>query len=526
MFLRNRKHGAHGDDSEQDAQWTMGPILLGRPGLWSETMGDRRCERLRLAVRMGRMSMNLLSKLSLVHRFLLIGFLVLLAGMALIGTWVGGQIETGVVNGTGIVTNMYLDGAVSPHVQSLASADRLDGADQLALDRMLRGSYLGEHIVALKIWGRNGRLMYNSAEPFLVGQVYPMERPLASAFAGEVRSRIVEKSELASEFKSQHWSRLIETYAPLRAEDDRSVLAVAGFFQAADGLEQSVRVAQWRSWGVNGAVTLAMLVLLATLVRKANHTIAAQQRELGEKVDQLTTLLVQNEHLHERVNRAAARTMALNEQFLRNIATDLHDGPGQGLALASMRIESLADVCGNCGHSAGNGKSVTEDFHTIHLALQSALADLRAILRGLQLPEIEKFSVAETLQRAVDDHQRKTGVAATLAFGHAPKEAPLPVRITLFRVLQESLANGFRHGGGCNQRVSVTGSAGRLNVVVSDDGKGFDPKALKPDGHFGLDWMQERVELMGGSFEVDSSVGQGTMVRVSMPLSQLEHHSG
>ena len=470
--------------------------------------------------------MNLLSKLSLVHRFLLIGFLVLLAGMALIGTWVGGQIETGVVNGTGIVSNMYLDGAVTPHVQSLANADRLDGADQLALDRMLSGSHLGEHIVALKIWGRNGRILYNSAAPSLVGQVYPMERPLASAFAGEVRSRIVEKSELASEFKSLNWSRLIETYAPLRAEGDRTVLAVAGFFQAADGLEQGVSAAQWRSWGVHGAVTLAMLVLLATLVRKANQTIATQQRELGEKVNQLTALLAQNEHLHDRVNRAAARTMALNEQFLRNIATDLHDGPGQGLALASMRIESLADTCGNCGHSAGDNRTVTEDFHTIHLALQSALADLRAILRGLQLPEIEKFSVAETLQRAVDDHQRKTGVAASLAFDDAPEDAPLPVRITLFRVLQESLANGFRHGGGLNQRVLVTGAPGRLGVVVADDGGGFDPGALKADGHFGLDWMRERVELMGGSFDVDSAVGRGTKVRVSMPLSQLEHADG
>ena len=58
---------------------------------------------------------------------------------------------------------------------------------------------------------------------------------------------------------------------------------------------------------------------------------------------------------------------------------------------------------------------------------------------------------------------------------------------------------------------------------MADDGKGFDPKALKPDGHFGLDWMRERVELTGGSFDVDSAVGQGTVVRVSMPLSQLEH---
>jgi hypothetical protein len=470
--------------------------------------------------------MNAFSRLSLVRRFLLIGILILLGGMALIGTWVGSQIETGVISSTGVVTNMYLDGAISPHVQSLAGGERLDDADRVALDRMLSGTHLGGHIVALRIWGRNGRIIYDSTDPSAVGTVYAMERPLASAFSGEVRSRIVEKAELQNVLKDDRWSRLIETYTPLRAEGGDKVLAVAGFFHAAEGLEQSVRTAQLRSWGVHGAITLAMLALLATLVRKANDTITATQRELKEKVAQLTALLEQNEHLHDKINRAAARTMALNEQFLRNIATDLHDGPGQGLALASMRIEALADVCGNCEHSVGRNGNVSEDFRTIHVALQSALADLRAILRGLQLPEIEQLSLAETVQRAVDDHQRKTGVSVALALNNAPGSAPLQVRITLFRVLQESLANGFRHGGGRNQRVSVSGSATEVSVEVADDGPGFDPKALKADGHFGLDWMRERVELLGGNFEVRSAQGQGAVVRVLLPLTQLEYSDG
>ena len=470
--------------------------------------------------------MNAFARLSLVRRFLLIGFLILLGGMALIGTWVGSQIETGVISGTGIVTNMYLDGAIAPNVQSLAAGDHLEDADRVALDRMLSGTHLGEHIVALKIWGRNGRIIYDSADPSAVGSIYAMEKPLALAFAGEVRSHIVEKSEQAKVFNNGRWPRLVETYTPLRADSDRTVLAVAGFFHTAEGLDQSVRAAQLRSWGVHGTITLAMLVLLATLVKKANDTIAATQRQLNEKVDQLTALLAQNEHLHERINRAAARTMALNEQFLRNIATDLHDGPGQGLALASMRIGALGEVCGNCEHSIGQGGSVREEFHTVQQALQSALTDMRSILRGLQLPEIENLSLAETLQRAAADHQRKTGVAVPVTLRNAPESAPLPVRITLFRVLQESLANGFRHGGGRNQRVSVSGSDGEVSVEVADDGPGFDPGALKVDGHFGLDWMRERVELLGGNFEVKSAPGRGAVVRASLPLMQLAYSNG
>ena len=71
---------------------------------------------------------------------------------------------------------------------------------------------------------------------------------------------------------------MIETFAPIRADSDNSVLAVAGFYQTAQGLEQGVRSAQLRSWAVHGAVTLVMLVLLTTLVKKANNTIDAQQQ--------------------------------------------------------------------------------------------------------------------------------------------------------------------------------------------------------------------------------------------------------
>ena len=462
-----------------------------------------------------------LTQLSLVRRFVLTGLLVLLAGMALIGTWVGRQIEAGVINSTGVVTSLYLDGAISPRLQSLASGGALEDADRLALNRLLTGSQLGEHVVALKIWGREGRIIFNSPDPSLVGSRFVMQRPLAEAFEGAVRSRVVDIDDLEDQLKNPKWFRLIETFAPIRAQSDNSVLAVVGFYQTAQNLEREVRSAQLRSWTAHGAVTLVVLILLTTLVKRAHNTIEAQQRELNEKVTQLTALLTQNEQLHERVSRAAARTTALNERFLRHVATDLHDGPGQCLALASMRIESLSEFCGNCEHSAGRERSVAEDFSTVHLALQSALADLRAILRGLQLPEIEQLSVTETLQRAIVDHERKTGLEVALTLHELPGTAPLPVRITLYRLLQESLANGFRHGGGRNQRVSASGSAGQLQVEVADDGRGFDPASPNTGGHFGLDGMRERVQLLGGDFEVTSAPNRGTVIRASLPLVQL-----
>jgi hypothetical protein len=142
--------------------------------------------------------MNALFNLSLVHRFLLMGFCVLVAAMAFIGTWVGGQIQSGIMNGMGVMTDLYLDGAISPHLQSLANGGTLEPADRIALDRKLASTHLGEHIVALKIWGLDGRIIFNSADPSLAIGGRPAKRPPAGAFAGEVSSRIISPAEFDS----------------------------------------------------------------------------------------------------------------------------------------------------------------------------------------------------------------------------------------------------------------------------------------------------------------------------------------
>ena len=462
-----------------------------------------------------------LSRLSLLHRFLLTGFAVLLGGMAVIGTWVSNEIEKGVISGTGVVTSIYLNSAISHHLQSLAGGGRINDADRVALDRELASTHFGDRVVALRVWTRDGRIVYSSANPLLVGRKFPVTAALAAAVRGEVRTQVAKQSDLEIQLGARRSSLLIETYAPIRGDNDGSIIAVAELYQTADDLVQDVRAAQWRNWGVQAAVTLAILALFSALVKRANDTIVLQQRELKEKLAQLTTLLAQNELLHERVSRAAARTTALNERVLRHVAADLHDGPGQGLALALMRIESVAKMWGN-GTGAVGGDSVAEEFRTVHLALQSALVDLRAIVRGMYLPEIEPLSVSETIQRAVSEHERKSNVVVALNLNEVPAEAPLPVRMTLFRVLQESLSNGFRHGGGNDQRVTVASSGDQLIVEVADAGKGFDPKTVKTGGHLGLIGMRERVEVLGGSFEVKSAPTQGTVVRASLPLSQRE----
>lgn len=463
--------------------------------------------------------MKLAGRLSLVQQVLAGGAIILLAGMLLVGAWVANEIESGVVKRAGLVTALYVDSFVSPLLQSLAGGGALREIDRDDLDGLLSATPLGRQIVLIKVWKPDGVVVYSN-DRTLIGRRFPDKPIRAAAFAGRAHSHITDLQEPEHAALRQRWPRLIETYVPVHHTGGGAVIAVAEFYQRSDDLVQQVSAARLRSWLMVGAATLAMSLLLGGLVRRASNTIIAQQRELREKVTQLTVALAQNDRLRERVQRAGARTTALNEQFLHRVAADIHDGPGQGVALALMRLGPMMEVCGASQAVVCQERRLGDEFRTIQSSLQSALDDLRAICRGLQLPEIEPLSLAETVQRAVRDYERRagTGPAVTVVVKDVPEQVPLPVKITVFRLLQESLANGFRHGGAVDQRVTVGMSGDELEVLVTDGGTGFDPQAAGSEGHWGIAGMRGRVEILGGTFHVQGAPDHGTVVRVSLPV--------
>jgi signal transduction histidine kinase len=454
---------------------------------------------------------------SLSRQFLIASFPILLIGMLLIGTWVAAQITNSVAYRIGGMTGMYVDSFIAPHVQSLSKADDLSAADRAALDQLFIDTPLGEKIASLKIWRRDGRILYSNNKA-LIGRTFPIDDGLNVALAGDVHSEMSDLSDVENEFERKKWSQLIETYVPLHAEGTGTVIAAAEFYHSTDQLARESRAAQVQSWLMLITTVAVMYLLLFALVRRGSKTILEQQGELNDKVTQLTALVSQNDQLHDKVRRAAARTAALNEVFLRRISADLHDGPGQDMGLALMQFESIGETCMVCPGISHGPFSNTEEFRVIRSSLQSAMADLRAISAGLQLPEIDRLSISEIAARAIRDYERKTGSTVTLNIVNGQAPASLSVKITLYRLLQESLTNSFRHANGSAQHVEAKAEGGRLTVEVRDCGTGFNPAAIIPEGHLGLVGMRERVEILGGSFDLQSTVGKGTKIRVTLPL--------
>ena len=453
---------------------------------------------------------------SLSRQFLLISFPVLLTGMLVIGYLMGKQVEESVLHRIGGETGLYVDSFVAPHVQSLVNADELNDAARTALNALLPQTPLGKRIVAFKIWRPDGRILY-STDASLIGRAFPIGEGLTAALGGRVHVEVSDLStdENISELKK--WPRLVETYTPILARGVGKVIAVAQFYQPVDEVMHESAAARRQGWLVLAPTTALMYLLLFILVRRGSQTIDLQRRELNEKVAQLT-LNVQKEQLNDRVRRAAASTTALNENFLRRISADLHDGPGQDLGFALMRFESITDLCSKCLGGPNGRLGVAAALLPIHSAITSALADLRSICANLRLPEIDQLTLNEIATRAVRDYEGKTSVRVALLAADSNPAASLPVKIALYRLLQESLANGFRHAAGAGQRVEIHNEDGWLLVDISDNGPGFDQHAAVKEGHLGLTGMRERVVALGGTFHLQSKPGLGTLIRVNLPL--------
>jgi signal transduction histidine kinase len=447
---------------------------------------------------------------SLARQYFVASLLVVLAGVVVTAAWIGHQIESSVLDRTAGITALYVDSVVSPNLQALAEdGQSLTASDTAALNKLVSTTGLGQDVVLFKIWSVDGRVMY-SADAALVGQYFPVDEGLAQAVQGQVAANMSNLDEPENTDERQRYSRLVQVYAPVRQQSDGRVIAVNEFYLLPDPLDAEIRDAQLRSWAVVALIGLMTYLLLAGIVKRGSDTIRRQQDELQRRLDQ-------NLRLHQRVRQAAGRTTALNEQALRRISADLHDGPAQALALALLRLDELEAPCDD--HTHEQCTRTRNDFATVHTAVRDALTDLRAISSGLRLPELERLSVADVAQRAILDHERRSGTAVERQFEALPEQAPLPIKIALVRTLQEALSNATRHGQGLGVRVLLSATAGVLRLCVSDRGPGFDTRSIENSTRLGMAGMRERTEMLGGTFRVDSAVGAGTSLQIRWPLT-------
>ncbi len=221
-----------------------------------------------------------------------------------------------------------------------------------------------------------------------------------------------------------------------------------------------------------------------------------------------------NDELEGRVQERTAevrflssRLLSTQEEERRRIAIDLHDGIGGLLSAIKYQVEA-----------AQKGKDLGE---TVSL-LQMAIEECRRIQMALRPSLLDDLGLLATFNWLIREFQKRTpGLMVETQFEVEEQAIPAALKTVIFRITQEALNNTTKHSGADRMLLSLRKTGGALVLVIQDNGRGFEiEKALtreSTDRGLGLASMRERTELSGGTFSLESSPGQGTVVQATWP---------
>lgn len=451
--------------------------------------------------------------LTLPGQFLLAGAVVMIAAMIFVGNWVSRRIEDAVVQNSAASAALFMESFISPIGQELAETDTLSPPARQALAEIFDGTALGERVVSYKIWLDDGRIVHAS-DPSLIGQVFEPSDELRAAWSGKVAATFEDLNDLEDEAEAALGIPLLEVYSPLRQVWTGDVIAVAEFYEAAKQLDADLRNARMTSWLVVGGAFLASGVSLFGVVQAGGRTIRVQRQSLTEQLQTTKKISAQNARLRQRVVAASSRATAQTERAIRRIGSDLHDGPAQYLSLASLRLDE----------ALGHQEKSSHDAGLVREALDKALDELRIISRGLALPDLDGLDLPALIKRAVDDHNRQTGLTVIVDLvGADDITLNYAQKLCVFRFLQETLSNATRHAKVEDVTVTVQSTEADLTIMTADAGTGFDttrPREVRTDGGQGLFGLADRAESIGGHLAISSTPGAGTTLTLTLPLEE------
>jgi PAS domain S-box-containing protein len=234
--------------------------------------------------------------------------------------------------------------------------------------------------------------------------------------------------------------------------------------------------------------------------------------------------------IHDVTEEKRAQSRILEEQSVvatfkerERLARELHDGIGQILGYVSIQAQTVIKWINDGNHEKaesllGRLVEVAKDAHT----------DVRESIIDLRSTSDRKWFFIPTLKNYIDKFQSNYGIRTELSLSEGIGENTFDpmVEFQLFRVIQEALTNSRKHSGAHTLRVIMGLDGNMACITITDDGDGFDADQLKSSGssHFGLIFMQERMEQIGGSLKIDSIPGGGTVLSLDVPIR--EKHEG
>ncbi|HZF56836.1 MAG TPA: GAF domain-containing sensor histidine kinase [Rubrobacter sp.] len=240
--------------------------------------------------------------------------------------------------------------------------------------------------------------------------------------------------------------------------------------------------------------------------------LSPEDLQLLYTIGDLLAIAVERARLFDR----SARLGAVEER--NRLAREIHDTLAQGLTATGLQLES-AEAFLETGPDAERARASLS--RALDLT-RSNLEEARRSVLDLRAAPLEGRSLPEALEVLVNRWEAETGVAARFAAVNRARPFPPRVEVALYRVCQEALTNVARHAGAGSASVRLVATPEAVRLVVEDDGCGFDPSRVDADRQ-GLVGMRERVEMLGGTLDVQSAPGgAGSRVEAAAPLEGLD----
>jgi signal transduction histidine kinase len=384
-----------------------------------------------------------------------------------------------VLSGQGVVEPVLRDGVLAGDEEALA-----------ALDQVVQERVLGERVVRVKVWTRDGRIVY-SDEPRLIGAVHALDdSKLEVLETGTARSELSSLDGPENRFE-QGFGELYEVYLPLRTPNGTPLLFET--YQRASAVEATGR----RIWIPFAVLVLVCLLLLWLVQIPLAHRLARRlERSQRER-----------EELLERSLEASA-----DER--RRIAADLHDGVVQDLAGISYSLSATAE------------RAESQPPEATRAAVQEAASGTRETIRELRslLVEIHPPNLrAAGLEAALTDAAARLSASGVdVRLDVVDERLPEETELLFYRAASEALRNVERHARASQVDIGVSAANGTARLAVVDDGAGFTQEARersRAEGHVGLSLLEELAERAGGRLDVSSRDGAGTSFVLEVPVA-------
>lgn len=355
-----------------------------------------------------------------------------------------------------------------------------------AVDRIVQERVLGERVVRVKLWARDGRIVY-SDEPRLVGARFPLDAEKLDVLrSGATNASLTDLSGPENRYERGQGD-LYEVYLPIRAPDGTPLLFET--YQRRSAVASTGR----RIWMPFAALMLGSLVLLWLVQVPLAWRL---DRRLRRSQAEREALLI--------------RAVEASDDERRRIAADLHDGPVQDLAGISYSLSAAAQTEGSPDARATLRRAAA--------GTRDAMRRLRSLLVEIHPPNLRASGLEAALADLLAPLQAR-GAETSLAVDPALGLDEDAERI-VYRAAAEALRNVERHAEANRVAVAVEERDDGVRLVVTDDGVGFGPgdrERRREEGHVGLSLLEELAARAGGRVAVRSAPGDGTTFELELP---------